>query len=464
MHRPVALSLLSGAGLLVPTAAWAGGTSHPAHPPLSPLFLDRMTVTAYTLGEDPIPGFIPQVIMGVTNEQDSDTSGSGVEGFGIASSTPGGSSLPIGGSPLYVVATLDSGSQSHIISYNDSIPPGFDIQGAGLEGAGSSTIVGISGSETVSITDALGVYATDLSNGSVSNNAINVTPGTLVGHYNVPVLTGNQGDGLPNVVGSPILAQYRVTIQNSQPRHLTVGGTTYKSPRIGFSSFPSTGGVPTNYSKLTLSALDPIFGGAETQPTPYYINFASNGPNDPDTPGAWASLETNGGVGLSRSGQTFGNQSFLLDTGAQLSVISNDTASQVGIFNASPANADFTVDVQGVGGITTVPGYYLDSLNLTTQGGVITWKHVPVLVVDLPNPDGSSTPLPGLLGTNLFSDRDLVLNTDVSHTGQTFIAIGPQLAWTTKGGGTWSTASNWANMPAAPNGIDMQANFYDSIT
>jgi hypothetical protein len=39
------------------------------------------------------------------------------------------------------------------------------------------------------------------------------------------------------------------------------------------------------------------------------------------------------------------------------------------------------------GGTTVhVPGFFMDSLRVTTNGGPITWTHVPVLVLEHPRP------------------------------------------------------------------------------
>ena len=415
---------------------------------------------------EPINGFIPQLVMGLTNEQDSDNDNSGVEGFGIASAAPGGMSLPISAaSPTYVVATLDSGSSGDIVSYDSS--QAYDFDGAGLVDSGSQTVTisGASGDEDVTITNALGVYATDFSHAGITGGALVASTGSLQGQYNVPILVGNQGDGLPNIMGSPILAQYRATIQNSVPQHLSVGGVVYQTPKVTLGAFSTT--IPAGYAKLTLKAFDSAAGSSETEDSPYYLNFnvlggGEGGPIDPTTPGVWASFLTNAGVGITRNGTTASGQTFLLDTGAQVSVISNDEAASVGIFNASPANADFTEDVEGVGGITQVPGYYLNTLTLLTQGGVLTWNRVPVLVLDVADPRDPSSALPGILGTNLFSDRDLILNANVDKSSQTYLAIGPQMQWQQSTGGIWSNASNWAVV--LPSGIDMQANFYGAIT
>jgi autotransporter-associated beta strand protein len=466
MQRRTALLLASVAAMSCPSAGWAGaGLGKPGNPILLGA-LSSMRFNVDSVDTEPINGFIPQVVMGLTNENNNDDEYSGVEGFGIASSSPGGLALPTtGGSPVYVVATLDAGSSGDIVSYDSA--QAFDFTDAGLVDGGSqtTTISGASGDEDVTITNALGVYATDFSHASVNGGALTVSSGSLQGQYNVPILVGNQGDGLPNIIGSPILAQYRATIQNSVPQHLNVGGVVYQTPKVTLGAFSTT--IPTGYSKLTLKAYDSLGEGPETENSPYYINYnvlegGEGGPVDPSTPGIWASFFTNGGVGISRNGTSASGQTFLLDTGAQVSVISNDEAASVGIFNASPATADFTEQVQGVGGITEVPGYFLNTLTLTTQGGVMTWNRVPVLVLDVADPRDPTSALPGILGTSLFSDRDLILNANVGTTAQTYLAIGPQMQWQNTSGGNWSTSGNWAVV--LPNGIDMQANFYGAIT
>ncbi|HEX3359148.1 MAG TPA: aspartyl protease family protein, partial [Tepidisphaeraceae bacterium] len=150
-------------------------------------------------------------------------------------------------------------------------------------------------------------------------------------------------------------------------------------------------------------------------------------------------------------------QDFVFDTGAQVSIISEDTAAQIGIFDGgeNPTPPDFTVEVSGVGGTTTeVPGFYINSLNVVTNGGPITWTHVPVLLLNVLDPRTGSGFVPGILGMNLFGDRDLIVNAD---TNNPFVGLSPQWAWAATNGGSWSNAANWKLV--LPNGIDTQANF-----
>ena len=43
----------------------------------------------------------------------------------------------------------------------------------------------------------------------------------------------------------------------------------------------------------------------------------------------------------------------------------------------------------------------MNNLSVTTNGGPITWTHVPVLVLDIPDPRDGVGFIPGVLGMNL---------------------------------------------------------------
>src|SRR5439155_2485997 len=129
---------------------------------------------------------------------------------------------------------------------------------------------------------------------------------------------------------------------------------------------------------------------------------------DPIQPSIWASLTAKASV--SHTGGSYYDD-FLFDTGAQVSVISQDTAAHIGISQST--TPDFYVEVAGVGGNMQVRGYYINSLSVTVVAEGTTsfsWTHVPMLVLDLPDPRDGTGYIPGLLGMNLFTDRDLIVN------------------------------------------------------
>ncbi|CAN5350666.1 hypothetical protein BH09PLA1_BH09PLA1_16050 [soil metagenome] len=405
------------------------------------------------LNAPPINGFQPNVVFGLTDQQDPND-------FGFTSkisSAPGGNTLPRFSPPRYSVGIFDTGSQAHYITLADS--EAFDIEGANRLGDSEAEIGGVSGTEIADVTDALGVYMTSLANASAAGSTISVTPGSLKGQWNAAILTGREGSALPNILGSPMAAQYQTVIRNSQTRHLNVGSITYRGPSVDLQAKNTA--LPAGYSRLTLG-VESVNG---VSPDPVFfpsLENINNVADNPATPTFWASFIAS--VNVAHSGGSANGQGFLLDTGAEVTVVSEDTAASIGYFTAgpNPSTPDFTVTVSGVGGTTVeVPGFYMNNLSITTNGGPISWTHVPVLVLDIPDPRDGVGFIPGVLGMNLFTDRDLILN---GGTTNPFLGIGPIITsqWTAPGGGTWSDDTKWSL--GSPNNADAPANFLSSIT
>jgi hypothetical protein len=92
---------------------------------------------------------------------------------------------------------------------------------------------------------------------------------------------------------------------------------------------------------------------------------------------------------------TTGATNFLFDTGAQLSVISTDMALELGLDLDQP---ETTIDVQGVAGTMTVPGFTLDTLDMQRDdGGWVSYANVPVYVLDV------APGIDGIFGMNLMN-------------------------------------------------------------
>jgi len=367
---------------------------------------NNSTVTVLPLNSPPVAGFIPQVVFGLTPEISSEDfdwyAHEGAPGFNT--------SLPLSGSPKYFVATYDTGSQTHILTA--ATAAAFDLAGAGLEGSYEQTLIGANGFEYGIATDALGAYATGF--GGVASTAggnISIVQGSLKGTYNTSVIElEDPNSALPNIIGAPMTAMYQTVISNSKTTHLHVGAQTYKSPDVKFVQQGSA--IPAGFSRMTLSAVPQ---GNFTDPPSYLPNFDTFDNNDPQTATFWGSLLAN--VTVTHTGGSASTQ-FLFDTGAEVSVLSEDTANTLGIFLSGPdaTPADFTVDISGVGGTTLhKPGYFINQLKFTTTTGFFTFSHVPVVIVDLPDPrDPLHQTLPGVLGTNLFNDRDVIIDTSTT--------------------------------------------------
>jgi hypothetical protein len=86
---------------------------------------------------------------------------------------------------------------------------------------------------------------------------------------------------------------------------------------------------------------------------------------------------------------------FLFDTGAQLSVISTDMALSLGLDLDNPTTS---IDVQGVAGNETVPGFTISKLIFPrTDGGTLEFTDVPIYVLDVAPGIG------GIFGMNLMN-------------------------------------------------------------
>jgi len=95
----------------------------------------------------------------------------------------------------------------------------------------------------------------------------------------------------------------------------------------------------------------------------------------------------------------------MVDTGAQATLISQIAAAELGLDLDHP---EFEVELQGFACAVTAPGFYIDRVRAPALGGSLVWNNAPVLVLNAPGPSGET--LFGILGSNLFGDRDLVFN------------------------------------------------------
>lgn len=134
---------------------------------------------------------------------------------------------------------------------------------------------------------------------------------------------------------------------------------------------------------------------------PIVIDLQPYGPDNSDDPGDEITSAPNvtianvsASVGA-ESPVTISNQSFLFDTGAQISVISTAMAEALGLDLSNP---ETTITVQGVGGSEDVAGFTLAKLDMPRRdGGMLEFTEIPVYVLDVA-PD-----IDGILGMNAFN-------------------------------------------------------------
>ncbi len=404
----------------------------------------------------PVAGFKPQVAYTLTDRWSSNDQ----VWSPISQAAPSGNTLTDSAGNTINFATFDSGSPVHILPgslYTQAI-----LSNANRYNPNIQPIGGVGGSNSVDgqITDPIGVYVSGVHNATPSGSTATVTSSTWRGQYNSAVVMVPQGQTLPAVVGTPLLWQYSMSISNTQTIRKTIGGQVIRTPSV---SLQGAGAAPQHQFKAIVEMVD-ANGTAASGATfiPSISNF-NNWIDDPSSPTIWSYpfLRTN----VTHTGGTISNEQFLFDTGAQATVISEAIANAIGIDVASPT-PDFTVDVAGFGGDKTVaPGFIVNSLSLPVSGNggaPLTFTNVPVVVLNITDPRDGDGPIPGILGMNLFGDRDI--SVDLLNTSDRYVRFSAPVTpqWNVNSNGTWTTDANWAL--GVPDGAELPANFLGAIT
>lgn len=270
---------------------------------------------------------------------------------------------------------------------------------------------------------------------------------TNVQPISTPLANGeldNPNFHLPTLAGTPLLAPSpaspggRAALITFNGAHLDF--TAIQNRDLDGDGIPDHGDEPAWIINLPdVQYIDP--NTALTAPAGssdvVYIPLTLNGSTNVGTVGGLASvapIPTQNAVTLSQGNTTVLQQRFLIDTGSQVSTISTSLAQALGLDLSQP---DFTTSIVGAGGVTEdVPGYVLDELCVpTSDGGLITWTHVPVHVIDVPG--GYA----GVLGTNVYNTASLA-------------SYDPYRA-----GGAALGVSFWANRPDDPTPLSQSFSF-----
>jgi hypothetical protein len=323
----------------------------------------------------------------------------------------------------YIIGLFDTGASAHVIGYADAVRAGLY---KGLVTSNETEVTGVTGSVIASISHPLAVFIDGL--GAVAPDTLVLDQSAMMGQSNVAVVVGQDpGDhpDLPTAIGSPLSVYYTTLIRNDHTMTVTRGDETFTAPDIIMyegddpeaPSFTHViplelrplGGVSVQYiPSLDLGGfgsdwdfdLDDILGGGD---------FTSDFP--PASPSVIIgnlsqSLFFVHSVDLYEGEKSaIDKNRFMLDTGAQITVVGSRIAARLQLDVAAP---EFEVEVEGVtGDVIMAPGYYIDALEIPALGGWFRATQIPVVYLDMPSPEGGS--LDGIIGMNLFLDFNLIV-------------------------------------------------------
>ena len=362
-------------------------------------YLDQTTVdsvTALVIDSPPIDGFVPWIAVLATNKRLAE-----LEIDAVPYSSITGSLLTADPQNDYALGIFDTGASAHVMGHDQAVSVG--ISGSYLT-TNTVEITGATGSVDAWVSKPLGIFIDGLS--ACEPNGVLTDTSGMVGEYNVAIAVGQSGSNLPTAIGSPLSVYYAADFNIDQPVVVVKDGAYYIAPDITFYEL-SDPCIPSYPNSIPLE-LRPL-GGTTISYVYDPFDYPEYNPTSPSVivGNSLQSLFFVHSVDL-----TDGNYSaidkdrFMLDTGAQITVVGSRVAARLAF---DPAQPEFEVEIQDVTGeSTTAPGFYIDSLDIPALGNWLSFTNIPVVLLDVASPEGGT--LDGIIGMNLFVDLNFAFH------------------------------------------------------
>jgi len=360
------------------------------------------SVFAGVISGPPVDGFVPWIVVAATDEADA------WEFDAYPSDEVVGDYLTANPEAHYAIGIFDTGAGTHVIGDDDAVKMGI---APGMVTTLGVELAGATGSAIAYTSRPLGIFVAGLD--ALDSDGLLMDDSTLMGEYNVSVLVGDpvESANLPTVAGMPLAVYCSAAFCNNKELFVSIDGNDYRSPYITFyglsdSSVPSYPNLidlqlrPSDAAAVQYFPCDLLdLCGSEPDGTPVYPSMIWGGFSSQSVYFVpWVNL-ADGAYSIS------GVDEFMLDTGAQVTVISRTMASGMHLNTDEP---EFEVEIQDVTGqITYEPGFYLDSLQMPADGQWLEYTDVPVVVINVNSPEGGY--LDGIIGMNLFVDLNFVI-------------------------------------------------------
>jgi hypothetical protein len=349
----------------------------------------------------PIAGFVPRIVVAVTDKRSDDLDWIAEPHMSVA-----GRYLTENPATDYTIGLFDTGASTNIISNAGAIHTG--IYSSDLLTSSTVEIEGATHNVLAGVSQPLGVFIDGLV--AIDQNTMTLDDSNMVGQSNLSVVVAdipapNEPD-LPTVIGTPVSVYFVTAISNEHQISVIYDGNNYTSPDIKFyDHFDSR--IPDYANRVPLNLIPA--GAADVQYFPDLdgiIDFVFQ-PGSPSIIGSLLqSLFFVNSVDISQGTHSaIDRDRFMLDTGAQITVVGTNVGSRLGL---NPNDPDFEVEVQDVTGYISIePGFYIDSLEIPVLGEWLRFTNVPVVMLDIGSPEGGY--LDGIIGMNLFTEFNLVL-------------------------------------------------------
>jgi hypothetical protein len=360
------------------------------------------TVSVNVIDSPPVAGFVPWIAVAVTDKRSDD-----IDWVAEAHMSVVGNPLTDNPQTDFTIGLFDTGASVHLIGYEAALRTG--IYDADLLTPSETELIGATNSVFARVSYPLGVFIDGL--GAVDANEMILESSSMVGQSNVSIVVGEQPDpgkpDLPTAIGSPLSVNFVTVIDNDTPITVTYDGNDYTGPDVRFYEHFDPR-IPVYENKIPLNLIPS--GAVNIQ----YITDLEAIMEFVFRPGSPSTIVGNlaqslffvNSVDLQHGDHgAVDKQRFMVDTGAQITVVGSGVGSRLGL---DPADEDFEVEIQDVTGeITIHPGFYIDSLEIPALGDWLSFTNVPVVLLDVDSPEGGT--LDGIIGMNLFTNFNLVL-------------------------------------------------------
>ncbi|HCO92364.1 MAG TPA: hypothetical protein DIU00_00165 [Phycisphaerales bacterium] len=359
---------------------------------------------AYVIDSSPLNGFVPWIAVAVTDE------GAGeLELDAVSQSSVVGRRLVEEPETAYGIGIFDTGASTHIISSDDALRTGLLDYKPSLITDNPIEVLGVTGTATMWVSQPLGLFIGGLN--AIDPNGLKLDETVMIGQTNVSVGVGDpiESPNVPTVVGSPMSVFFTAVLRNDKQITIVRDGEEFTGPEITL--FQADDPEIPDYSGRIPLELRPS-GSVAVQYFPDILDPFGSDFGSPMSPSAMTSFLPSQSLFFASSVDlAFGSKSaidkdgFMVDTGAQVTVISETIAARLGLRSDDAA---FEVEIVGVTGDSIMaPVFVIDSLDITAAPDWLSFTNIPVVMLDVDSPEGGV--MDGIIGMNLFNTFNLVL-------------------------------------------------------
>jgi hypothetical protein len=357
-------------------------------------------IIAVVIDSPPIDGFVPWIAVAVTDERFDEVE---MRFDAVPTDSVIGNYLTSNPEADYAVGIFDTGASAHVMNYVDAAQAG--LSGPYLT-SNMVEVSGVTDSVFAWVSYPLGIFIDGL--GAIEPNGLLNNTSGMVGETNVSIAIGDvvESPNLPTAIGSPLSVYFAADFHNEQQITVTHNSEEFTAPDISFYEL-SDPCCPT-YSNVIPLELRPL-GGIDVEYIPdidpYTFELIPISPSVIVGNLSQSIFFVHSVDLYEGSKSAIDKDRFMLDTGAQVSVVGSRVAARLGL---NPADPNFEVEIQGVTGETIIaPGFYIDSIDIPALGEWLSFTDIPVILLDVASPEGGT--VDGIIGMNLFVDLNFVL-------------------------------------------------------